>query len=68
MNYQLLNWQTDVRLLGNYLNSALDNSVDSNIKYSQFIGQFNSLKTKFGCCCLHFSLVHLSLDLLPRDS
>ena len=28
----------DVRYLGNYLNSALDNFVYSNIKYSQFIG------------------------------
>ena len=44
----LLKWQTNVRHLGNYLNSALDNYVDRNIKYSQFIGQFNSLKSKFG--------------------
>ena len=31
-----------------YLNNTLDNSVDSNIKYSHFIGQFNNLKSKFG--------------------
>ena len=36
---QLLKWQTNVRHLGNYLNNTLDNSVDSNIKYSHFIGQ-----------------------------
>ena len=45
---QLLKWQTNVRHLGNYLNNTLDNSVDSNIKYSNFIGQFNNLKSKFG--------------------
>ena len=45
---QLLKWQTNVRHLGNYLNNTLDNSVDSNIKYSHCIGQFNNLKSKFG--------------------
>ena len=41
---QLLKWQTNVRHLGNYLN----NTLDSNIKYSHFIGKFNNLKSKFG--------------------
>ena len=45
---QLFKWQTNVRHLGNYLNNTLDNFVDSNIKYSHFIGQFNNLKSKFG--------------------
>ena len=45
---QLLKWQTDVRQLGNFLNSALVNYVDSNIKYSQCVGQFIGLKSKFG--------------------
>ena len=45
---QSLKWQTNVRHLCNYLNNTLDNSVDSNIKYSRFLGQFNNLKSKFG--------------------
>ena len=55
-----MKWQTDVRHLGNYLNSALDNSVDNNNKYSQFIGQFNSLQSKFGLCNQIFLVIYLS--------
>ena len=68
---QLLKWQTNVRHLGNYLNNTWDNSVDSNIKYSHFIGQFNNLKSKLGfiqpdifsnlfksyCCSFHGSFL-----------
>ena len=39
---QLLKWQTVVRHLDNYINNTLENSADSNIKYSHLIGMFNN--------------------------
>ena len=45
---ELIKLQEFAKLDGQLLNNTFDNSVDSNIKYSQFIGQFNNLKSKLG--------------------
>lgn len=42
-----LTWQQDVRHLGNYFNTYLDSSIDSNKKCSYFIGYFNKLYSNF---------------------
>ena len=60
LDWQLLEWQTYVNHLGTYLNSALDISVDSKIKYSQFIGQFNCLNENLVLCNQIFLVIYLS--------
>ena len=57
---QWLKWQTDIRHLGNYLNSAFDKYVDSNIMYSYLIGQFNNRKSKFGYMQPYILVIYLS--------
>ena len=44
----------NVRHLGNFFDSKLVNNVDRFHKCSQFIGQFNNLRSKFG---------HIQLDI-----
>ena len=48
LNGVTLLWQTEVRHLGNYFNSKLDNTMDSLRKCSHFIGYFNKLMVNFG--------------------
>ena len=42
------------------MNRALDNSVDSILRYSQFIGQFNSLKVNLVLCNQILLIIYLS--------
>ena len=48
LNDTHLSWGGNVRHLGNFFDSKLVNNVDSFHKCSQFIGQFNNLRSKFG--------------------
>ena len=48
LNDTRLSWGGNVRHLGNFFDSKLVNNVDSFHKCSQFIGQFNNLRSKFG--------------------
>ena len=46
--------------MGIYLNNTFDNSVDRNIKYSHFIGQFNNLNGKFAFIQPDILVIYLS--------
>ena len=48
LNDTRLSWGENVRHLGNFFDSKLVNNGDSFHKCSQFIGQFNNLRSKFG--------------------
>ena len=48
LNDTRLSWGGNVRHLGNIFDGKLVNNVDSFHKCSQFIGQFNNLRSKFG--------------------